>query len=440
MKQIYLKKMLSAGIMLALSVSASAQTKMQTIVSDTYSSPNIDLTPDEFSMDNIASPYISSKGDESTKFSIYGNDFTVKKSFEVPNVKTDYSSSYQNRKQGYAVTKGDVNEHQESTYDDLGNEVKTFTATAAETYINGRGFTIGNKQETSDAVFYYSNEEWYYFQYSDYGNKYPDQYYKLDKTTNYLYFCNQQYNQIPTYLDEWEDPVQNNNTMSLSPVKFKIANGSDDSKYLSQTLFNNDAAYEYIMPIVTTVDMGEISYKNWDEYRQEEVVAGKETGTTARITGYNVVSDAGATVATFTFDGGFYRDHYNNAVDIIIMGDTKYVAFSGYVKVGDVTKSALAVYSIDSKTSAVRRVAMEVGMHVNPTIANSSDMITVTLEGNSNEVRKVRVIDTAGRTVKAVTVPAGQRSIQLNANELSKGLNIVNVDGKASNNCKVIVR
>lgn len=67
-------------------------------------------------------------------------------------------------------------------------------------------------------------------------------------------------------------------------------------------------------------------------------------------------------------------------------------------------------------------------------------MITVSLEGDSNKVRKVRVVNAAGKTVKVVNVPAGQRSIQLHANELSNGLNIVNVEGEAANTCKVIVR
>ena len=55
-------------------------------------------------------------------------------------------------------------------------------------------------------------------------------------------------------------------------------------------------------------------------------------------------------------------------------------------------------------------------------------------------IDKVRVVNAAGKTVKVVNVPAGQRSIRLNANELSSGLNVVNVEGESANTCKVIVR
>lgn len=214
----------------------------------------------------------------------------------------------------------------------------------------------------------------------------------------------------------------------------------DNNAHLTQTLFNTDAAYEYLLPVYSVETVAEYDgATGYDEVKGKEMVIEKISGTMLRMSGVKVVDDTGATVATFTFDSNFSLS--NSSPDVFDLGGKKYIAFSGYIqKSAGESVSAMVIYSIDSETSAVRQVAMETGMRVNPTIAHRSDMITVSLEGDSNKVRKVRVVNAAGKTVKVVNVPAGQRSIQLHANELSNGLNIVNVEGEAANTCKVIVR
>jgi hypothetical protein len=62
------------------------------------------------------------------------------------------------------------------------------------------------------------------------------------------------------------------------------------------------------------------------------------------------------------------------------------------------------------------------------------------LEGNSDQPRQVNIVNATGKTVKRIVVPAGQRRIQVNAGELSPGLNIVNVNGQKTQACKIIVR
>jgi hypothetical protein len=69
-----------------------------------------------------------------------------------------------------------------------------------------------------------------------------------------------------------------------------------------------------------------------------------------------------------------------------------------------------------------------------------SNRITITLEGNSDQPRQVNIVNATGKTVKRIVVPAGQRRIQVNAGELSPGLNIVNVNGQKTQACKIIVR
>ena len=433
------QKLMAIVVLLVLCVSGHAQTKKTTIEiggSDIY------MTPKDFSADNVSLPFVYSRGEDEYKFTIYDENLAEKKSFtsQAPKVSAYYITKVRQQTQVVSKNTEYSGEGQVTTHDpETGDEVKEFTVESAEQWLAENGFNVREKKETSEAVFFYFEDQWNYFYYDKYGYQYPSAYYKLDKTTSYFYYCYDSYYERNTYSDTWTE-YRNDYDVIANPSRMKQI-GQDDATYLTQTFFNTDAAFEYLQPIysVETFDESDGNY-SWDEYKGELVVTEKYSGATERIRGYNVLNDAGATVVTFNFDSNFYC-YYSTTPKIFDLGGKKYIAFEGYVlNSADEYVSALVVYSIDSQTNAVRQVAMETGMRVNPTIAHRSDMITVSLEGDSKKVRKVRVVNAAGKTVKVVNVPAGQRSIQLNANELSSGLNVVNVEGESANTCKVIVR
>ena len=432
-------------VLLVLCVSGHAQTKKITIEDKMYS--GIRMTPKEFSVDNVPSLHVFSYGADEVKINIYDDNLGVKKSItpQIPGVNYYTIRKYLEPVQVVSKETEYCHENQETTWNpETGSEVKEFTAESAEKYITEqRGYTVREKKETSEAVFFYLSEEHNYYRYEEFAYQYPQYYYRLDKSTSYLYQCDDFYNVKNTYSTTWKEEREDQVLYpSLINLDLDLLH-QEGSSYLTQTLFNTDAAYEYLFPIYTVETVEEHDgATGYDEVKGEEVVIEKFSGTQPRLTGVKVVNDAGATVTTISFDSNFsIYSGSSISPDVFDLGGKKYLAFNGYIqKSADESVSAIVIYSIDSETSAVRQVAMETGMRVNPTIAHRSDMITVSLEGDSNKVRKVRVVNAAGKTVKVVNVPAGQRSIQLHANELSNGLNIVNVEGEAANTCKVIVR
>ena len=440
------QKLMAIVVLLVLCVSGHAQTK-KIIFEDDKMYSDIQMTPKEFSVDNVPSLYIFSYGADEAKINIYDDNLGVKKSItpQIPVVNYYTIRKYLEPIRVVSKETEYCHENQETTWNpETGSEVMEFTAESAEKYITEqRGYTVREKKETSEAVFFYLSEEHNYYSYEEFAYQYPQYYYRLDKSTSYLYECNDYYNVKNTYSTTWKEKRED---QVLYPELIKLNLDllhQEGSSHLTQTLFNTDAAYEYLFPIYTVETVAEHDGgTGYDEVKGEEVVIEKRSGTQPRLTGVKVVNDAGATVTTISFDSNF-GTYYGNSIrpDVFDLGGKKYLAFNGYIqKSADESVSATVIYSIDSETSAVRQVAMETGMRVNPTIAHRSDMITVSLEGDSNKVRKVRVVNAAGKTVKVVNVPAGQRSIQLHANELSNGLNIVNVEGEAANTCKVIVR
>lgn len=436
MNKIFTKKLLMAMMLLMVSMTINAQTKKE-VFEDMYNS--FKMTPADYSVDNKSSLYFYNSDVNGTPtFYIFDNDFNKQKTIEVPVTPVSYYTITQEREQEQVAVKYYSNEDKVSTWDN-GNEVFIFTAESAENYAKERYGEIRTKNETSEAIIFYFNAEYTYYQYENYGYKYPTSYFKYEKSTSFLYECRDDYTMVSTYIDSWKEPVRED--YQATPYPESIGRVSDEDKksfYLSQTLFNTDNAYEYVMPIITT-ETQEVQQMGWDEATQQEVVVSKITGTTTRTSGLKIVNENGATVNTITFDSNFDSNFYD--VSIIDLNGNIYLAVKGTLKKSATESvSATIIYSIDSQTNSVRQLSMEEGMKVSPTMPRRSEMITITLEGNSDQSRQVNIVNATGKTVKRIVVPAGQRSIQVNANELSTGLNIVNVSGQKTQACKIIVR
>ena len=79
---------------------------------------------------------------------------------------------------------------------------------------------------------------------------------------------------------------------------------------------------------------------------------------------------------------------------------------------------------------------------MHPSLVGRNETLTIELSGNESNNRVVTVHDAGGRTVYRTTVPAGQKTLQINSSELSQGLNVVYVTGKNGSGIggKIIVK
>ena len=433
MNKIFTKKQLMVMMLLMVSMTISAQTKKEVF----ENSPSFRMTPSDYSTDKKSSLYLGG----GSVFYLYDSNFNKQKTINVTVTPVSYYTIYQEREQVQVVKKEDeyCQEIQQSIWDPVtSQDVYVFTAESAEDFVKGRWGEYRTKNETSTAIFFYPNGDYNYYRYENYGYQYPQTYFRYDKSTSYLYECYDAYSEVSTYTDTWKEPTREDYSATPEPLSTrKLSDVDTKTFYLSQTLFNEDNAYEYVLPIYTAVDFEEESM-GWDEAKQQEVVAYKRSGTYLRTTGFRIVNESGATVNTIGFDSNFYS--YGD-FDIIDLDGNIYLAAKGYLTKSTTEEvSAIIIYSIDSQTSSVRQISMEEGMHISPTMPRRSEMITITLEGNSDQPRQVNIVNATGKTVKRIVVPAGQRRIQVNASELSPGLNIVNVNGQKTQACKIIVR
>ncbi len=183
------------------------------------------------------------------------------------------------------------------------------------------------------------------------------------------------------------------------------------SVYFTQTLFNNDDEYEYLVPIKV-----------------------KNTNSWYDTVGYRILSTNGEELSHIEFGDGLYDYDGGN---ILHIGDNNFLKFRLYNSDG----SFLAIYAIDKTATGVKQVLKKKVLSITPTIVNSSEKVNINVEGVARE-RVISVVSTNGGLAKQIAIPAGQSSVSLDTTGMSPGMYIVNVfDGKREyESCKMIVR
>lgn len=189
------------------------------------------------------------------------------------------------------------------------------------------------------------------------------------------------------------------------------ANSADYTIYLTQTLFNDDEKFEYLI----------------------------ESGSGTYATELKVVSEDGTVLQTLKYPAGV--EVYRDEIDLFVVGSNKYLRIgesvdengNEYMNLYKINKDAKDPSKVSIATAPMR-------VSVSPRMASRNQDINVVAEGNG--VREVIVTNAAGQVVYSTKVAAGETNVKINSRRLSSGLNVVSVksaDGKEEN-CKVIVK
>lgn len=92
--------------------------------------------------------------------------------------------------------------------------------------------------------------------------------------------------------------------------------------YLSQTIFNSDDKYEYLMPVISIVD------GSFEEDRDGDgEIDWRRTGATAQMTGFKVMSETGDVLQTVSFPDG-YTSSNSEGEDLMKINNKLYLEFS----------------------------------------------------------------------------------------------------------------
>ena len=178
---------------------------------------------------------------------------------------------------------------------------------------------------------------------------------------------------------------------------------------LTQTLFNSNSKYEYIVP---------------------------ELDNDAYIIALKIMSDDGTLISTINADDG----HHIIEQRIVKWNDSYYLMLMEGLINGEEDSYSFVFFRINQATQSISRVEGSLPLSVFPSVADRSQTITIEL-GEGNNATEIQVVNAAGQVVKSIPVQPGQRVIQLPTTDLGSGVHVIGArSGRSQGACKVIIK
>lgn len=264
------------------------------------------------------------------------------------------------------------------------------------------------------------------------GYDYPTLYRAWNTETNQVYLCTAEYASHGWGpLGKFEPPVERKETVTPVPVPLVPRSESADgmaTQVITQTLFNTDAAYEWIIPVYTTVS---VRYGN--DYEQ---VSGK----VVRRSGFRVVSETGDEIATVRYPSGYYGPADASGYELLMMGDRYYLMAP--VTNADGSEEYEIAYEVTRNESGLAMTGVPMRVKVYPTAPRQGTPVEVELGETSGERCSVSVVSMTGRTVMTTSVQGGTTHTAIDTSAMPQGVYIVTVtDARGTRDAtKIVVR
>ena len=204
---------------------------------------------------------------------------------------------------------------------------------------------------------YMSNEQMYYA-YSYFGMQYPKVYF-IDNgngVTCYRVTYIVQYSDWKTAGTRVVDCSEEQRRIQLCNINLNQGGSRAESYFdVSQTLFNDDASFEYLMPKFKLSTHGNIGGSNTiisggDD--DEQIITSQSTVISDQknlaLAGFQVLSENGNVISDITFDSDFEGYLNINYAFVLTIGENVYLAFDGYTN----ESRATIFYKTDRKIQA----------------------------------------------------------------------------------------
>ena len=412
--------------------------------------------PQEFSYDNSPKLTMYDNSSQQESMLIYDEDLNLVKTVDLGRDMTfDYQLTYQDEKREVKEV-SEKGKQQTGTYPSFQYFVEQ-NMMLDPTFITQK--LIITIQENGDSLITYdsskekngltlTNEEMY-FAYNYFGRKYPKIYWICSQGKMYEYRTAY----AITYTD-WHSAGTHTSTEHKKMERIKLCNinlnrgdGRANNYFVvSQTLFNHDAAYEYVVPKFKLSSKGTASSGGGSlidgSYRDETVVTTRSAVVSEEsklaLAGFKVVSADGTVVNDLDFDGDFEGNIDIYYAYVITIGKNTYLAFNGTA--GD--KWSTVFYKIDRTTSGIRQVKKAaLSMMLSPVVAGRNATIDIKLKDENNAGSEIAVVSASGTQVEHISMPANQTSSQFNINA-SSGIYCVSriQKGKVIETKKIVIK
>lgn len=403
-------------------------------------------------------------GNASNQVNIYDENIDLIKSFNIlDDKKFTYTLTYNVQKRDVK----NVNKHEDKNA--IGNfeSVDQWIEDQSRYGDFDRSSLIIKDQKNGDKIisvdysnnpYGQSNEQMYYC-YSYFGLQYPLRYWIWSNGVMYLCYA--------VYSVEYTDWTNGGTTTKEKSIDLthlylcnvNLDNGDNFGRgenyfEISQTLFNEDEDYEYLIPkcalsannpgeSMGNIDIGDVWSGERIVTEQETLAEGKNN---VVMVGFQVVSSNGNVVKDLDFDNGFEAAIISNmdgsyskyCAAVITIGGNRYLAFNGWYNGNEST----IFYKIDNTSNSIKQVKITpTTMKVMPAVVSKNSTINVSFGDDNAKGSEIAVVSMSGNKVKSVSVPHNQNEIQIPINA-SSGVYCVSriQQGKINETKKIIVK
>ena len=404
--------------------------------------------PKEFTFNNV--PLLTMYDDSDENLLVYDENIELIKTINIQQEKSfDYQLTFQDEER--EVVSVDVASENEqdlyTTYEAWLNQIMltdpTFTESSIHITIEENGDSLIVMDFTDNGFYSFSD---YYFNYDYFGKQYPRRYWRCKNGRMYMY--NVGYN--VTYSD-WhvtgtrtEDRQETLRLIQLCNINLNYGDGRANYYFeASQTLFNKDEEFEYIIPkyaLSATEGTGEYSMVDGVIYGEERIETKRTTNisekTKLALIGFQIVSADGTILNDLTF--GSEVSAKPDRVYIVTIGEKTYIAIDASINNNNCT----LFYLIDRETTDIKKVnAAPARLCVSPTIVDRNATININFGDGNATGAEIKVISAAGTQVRQSYVPAGQRETQITLNGASGVYNVVQIqNNKVKATQKIILK
>lgn len=408
--------------------------------------------PKEFSYNNI--PYLIMYEDDRNIIKIYDENLDMVKQITMKeSIPFNYQLTYQDEtREVTAVNEVRRNVNCEySSYDEFIQHEKNLTPGFDESWLIITNLSDGTRKISIDYSKvnnypYYDNNPMY-FAYDYFGMKYP-KFYLIDsseKVVGYRVEYNATYSDWKITGNRTVDCNVDQKHIKLCNINLNNGEGKADSYFeVSQTLFNKDASFEYIMPIYKLATKGNVNgyYDYVGPEDPERIITTRSTVISEQkelaLAGFQLVSENGNVTSNIVFDGGFEGSIYLDCAFVITIGSNTYLAFDGYCN----NENSTIFYKIDNSTNSIQKVKIAPSrMSVSPTVVNKGSIINVNFNDRNENGSDIIMTSATGAISQKLNIPAGQTSatIQTNANNGMYCVSRVQ-KGKVQETKKIIIK
>ena len=405
---------------------------------------DINIIPKDYSFDGNAKLHFYDYDDN---ISVYDDNIEVVKQFKLTDQTFSFERTYVTKTREVKNVASEVLNSE--VYIDFNDYHMTYEEWLnQEEMLGGSDYTLIKKEMPDGTIKLYGYYSWSVestiFEFNYFGAEYHMVYFLYNPTEGIIYRYNVRYKVEYTDWKEGEKETVSE-TYTSNPMKlhyWNMALGQSEegpSFYVSQTLFNEDEGYEYIVPKYTIVEEGGDLISVDPEYDDEIVLSRRvllSSGYPAQ-TGFRVMSSDGSVIKDIDFEDGFRLNEYSNDQYLIVMGNKTYIAIDGEYNDGEDNQRGFVFYLVDGKETAIKQVKTA---PIKMKITKRANTIDVHLS-NTDKPSNIVVTNMNGMTLAKQNARAGQSEVMINTTAPSGVYNVSRIqNGKVVDSSKVVLK